>query len=258
MKRCAQVSYFFPLSQCTADIVCESCSHFDALPRTSFDYLPPGPKWNRTLFFVVYDDGGGFFDHVPAPVGIPADKAPCHIEPSPCSKFDFRRTGERAAAYMMSPWVGKGAVFQRPKMGNFNTSEFEETSVPATIKSLFNLTGYLTKRDEWAASFEELLLETPRTDTPMHLPTPPNATGGWTPAPPLTDDSAGPQHCAMSTGKCLGAAAMTAKQRRQLELFSFLTQTPSPDTAAMSNHEAQVYIRARWGEWIAAQHANAL
>ena len=41
MKRCAQVSYFFffSLSQCTADIVCESCSHFDALPRTSFDYM---------------------------------------------------------------------------------------------------------------------------------------------------------------------------------------------------------------------------
>jgi phospholipase C len=250
-------SWLMPPDQ-ACDHPCHDVAKGERYVKDVYEALRAGPKWEKTLLFVVYDDGGGFFDHVPTPVGIPKDEAPCHIEPSPCSKFDFRRTGMRASAFMMSPWVGKGAVFQRPAKGNFNSSEFEETSVPATVKSLFNLTGYLTKRDEWAASFEELLLDTARTDTPMHLPTPPKPTGNWTPAPNRTDYSAGPQHCSLSTGKCLGAAALTAKQRRRIELFSLLTQTPSPDMTAMSNLEAQVYIRARWGEWIAAQRGNAL
>ena len=40
-----------------------------------YEALRAGPKWGKTLFFVVYDDGGAYFDHVPTPVGIPADAA---------------------------------------------------------------------------------------------------------------------------------------------------------------------------------------
>ena len=27
----------------------------------------PGPGWENTMFFVAYDDGGGFYDHVTPP-----------------------------------------------------------------------------------------------------------------------------------------------------------------------------------------------
>ena len=42
----------------------------------------------------------------------------------------------------------------------------------ATAKNLFGLPDFLTKRDAWAGSFDELLLEQPRAleDTPLHLP----------------------------------------------------------------------------------------
>ena len=64
-----------------------------------------------------------------------------------------------------------GAVFQEPD-GPFNTSQFELTSVASTVKTLFNLSSFLTKRDEWAGEFYSLLRDEPRdeADMPKHLP----------------------------------------------------------------------------------------
>lgn len=48
-------------------------------------------------------------------------------------------------------------------------SQFEHSSIPGTVKKLFNLkSNYLTKRDAWAGSFERYfdLRDTPRDDCP--------------------------------------------------------------------------------------------
>lgn len=53
------------------------------------------------------------------------------------------------------------------------SSEYEHSSIPATIKKLFNLSSnFLTHRDAWAATFEDVVshLTAPRTDCPMTLP----------------------------------------------------------------------------------------
>ena len=73
---------------------------------------------------------------------------------------DFRRLGQRSAAMLISPLVGKGAVHQHPscssrfKAAPFDGdctdggksagsdeggAQFEHSSLPATAKSLFNL-----------------------------------------------------------------------------------------------------------------------
>ena len=44
----------------------------------------------------------------------------------------------------------------------YNTSQFELTSVAASVKHLFNLSTFLTKRDAWSGNFEELLMDAPR------------------------------------------------------------------------------------------------
>ena len=151
-----------------------------------YEALRGGPNWNKTLFVIVYDDGGDFYDHVVSPFeGVPADGAGCHVAGSACEEhFDFRRLGPRGSALAISPMIPKGAVFQEP-LGPTNTSQWEHSSFSATITNLFNLSrdkdwalgprpGFLTQRDAWAGSFHELLtLDTPRTDCPMHLPTPP-------------------------------------------------------------------------------------
>lgn len=49
------------------------------------------------------------------------------------------------------------------------TSEFEHSSIPATVKKMFNLSSpFLTKRDEWAGTFERVVQfrTEPRTDCP--------------------------------------------------------------------------------------------
>ena len=68
--------------------------------------------------------------------GVPADEAPCR---APCADFDFRRLGNRLTSLLISPWVSKGNAIQEPK-GPTGTSQFELSSVPATVKTLFNLT----------------------------------------------------------------------------------------------------------------------
>ena len=38
-------------------------------------------------------------------------------------------------------------------------AQFEHSSLPGTIKNLFNLTSFLTKRDAWAGDVSELLTD---------------------------------------------------------------------------------------------------
>lgn len=57
-------------------------------------------------------------------------------------------------------------VVHRPA-GPTDTSEFEHSSIPATVKKIFNLKEFLTKRDAWAGTFDVVLnRSTPRTDCP--------------------------------------------------------------------------------------------
>jgi len=53
--------------------------------------------------------------------------------------------------------------------GPAENSEFEHSSIPATIKKIFNLSSnFLTHRDAWAGTFEQVVgeLSSPRTDCP--------------------------------------------------------------------------------------------
>ncbi len=56
--------------------------------------------WNQSLFVVVYDEHGGFYDHVTPPPAIPPDE---HKEEG----YDFTQLGLRVPAILISPWVKK-------------------------------------------------------------------------------------------------------------------------------------------------------
>ncbi|KAI4986231.1 hypothetical protein ZWY2020_018861 [Hordeum vulgare] len=75
-------------------------------------------------------------------------------------------------SFLISPWIEKGTVIHEPN-GPQEYSQYEHSSIPATVKKLFNLrANYLTKRDAWAGTFEDYLKvrKTPRTDCPEKLP----------------------------------------------------------------------------------------
>ncbi|XP_040379779.1 non-specific phospholipase C6-like [Oryza brachyantha] len=141
------------------------------LVKEVYEALRAGPQWNQTLLIVTYDEHGGFYDHVPPPnVGVPS---PDGIRGPLPFFFRFDRLGVRVPTIMVSPWIRKGTVVGRPPGGPTATSEYEHSSIPATIKKIFNLSSdFLTRRDAWAGTFEHILteLEEPRTDCPETLP----------------------------------------------------------------------------------------
>ncbi|PON56691.1 Acid phosphatase [Parasponia andersonii] len=142
-----------------------------------YEALRASPQWNEILFIVLYDEHGGFYDHVPTPVtGVPS---PDGLVGQPPYNFRFDRLGVRVPAILISPWIERGTVLHEPS-GPFPTSQFEHSSIAATVKKIFNLPHFLTKRDEWAGTIETLFLTrtTPRTDCPVSLPEPPRLREG--------------------------------------------------------------------------------
>jgi phospholipase C len=63
-----------------------------------YDALAASPQWDRCLLVIVYDENGGFYDHVPPPQA--ADDEP----------EMFGRYGVRVPAIIVSPWVEPRAV----------------------------------------------------------------------------------------------------------------------------------------------------
>ncbi|KAI3976030.1 hypothetical protein MKX01_016713 [Papaver californicum] len=127
-----------------------------------YEALRSSPQWNETLFIITYDEHGGFYDHVTTPYeNVPNPDG--NTGPAPFF-FKFDRLGVRVPTIMVSPWIKKGT-------GPAPNSEFEQSSIPATIKKMFNLSSnFLTHRDAWAGTFEEVVgeLTAPRTDCPAN------------------------------------------------------------------------------------------
>uniref|UniRef100_A0A6M2F414 Uncharacterized protein n=1 Tax=Populus davidiana TaxID=266767 RepID=A0A6M2F414_9ROSI len=140
------------------------------LVKEVYETLRASPQWNETLLVITYDEHGGFYDHVETPyVNVPSPDG--NTGPAP-SFFKFDRLGVRVPTIMVSPWIKKGTVISSPN-GPAPSSEFEHSSIPATIKKMFNLSSnFLTHRDAWAGTFEGVVgeLTSPRTDCPVTMP----------------------------------------------------------------------------------------
>ncbi|XP_031113136.1 non-specific phospholipase C1 [Ipomoea triloba] len=135
-----------------------------------YETLRASPQWKEMALLITYDEHGGFYDHVPTPVsGVPNPDG--IIGPAPYY-FQFDRLGVRVPTLLISPWIDKATVIHEPN-GPQSSSQFEHSSIPATVKRLFNLeSSFLTKRDAWAGSFDSYfrLRQTPRDDCPETLP----------------------------------------------------------------------------------------
>ncbi|KAL9661354.1 hypothetical protein QQ045_026178 [Rhodiola kirilowii] len=134
-----------------------------------YETIRASPQWNETLMVITYDEHGGYYDHVSTPVsGVPSPDEIVGPEPF---NFTFNRLGVRVPAILISPWIEKGTVLHGPNGKPTATSEYEHSSIPATVKKIFNLQSpFLTKRDAWAGTFETVLTRiTPRTDCPGKL-----------------------------------------------------------------------------------------
>ncbi|HEX6455292.1 MAG TPA: alkaline phosphatase family protein [Solirubrobacterales bacterium] len=116
-----------------------------------------GPQWKRGALFVVYDEWGGFFDHV-RPPRVPDDRSSADVNQ------DFGQMGIRIPAVVVSPYARRGHV-------DHNVYGFE--SILKLIRYRFGLPP-LTTRDRYARNIARSFdfESKPNLDLPS-LPDPP-------------------------------------------------------------------------------------
>jgi phospholipase C len=99
------------------------------------------PLWQSSLLVVLYDEHGGFYDHVDPPPAIPPDENTKH--------FAFNIYGVRVPAVLVSPWIDPGVI----------SDTFDHTSLLAYVMQKWNVPGHLSNRVDAANTFAKFLTE---------------------------------------------------------------------------------------------------
>jgi phospholipase C len=120
-------------------------THWPTMPLPSqtrllsiINALKKSPGWNRTAVFVVWDDWGGFYDHVRPP------------------RSGGRRLGFRVPALLISPLAKRGYI---------SSSRHDHTSIPAFIAETFGMESL--KEGRTPGSFDDVWADRPRSDNPI-------------------------------------------------------------------------------------------
>jgi phospholipase C len=106
-----------------------------------------GPKWSSTLLVWVYDEHGGYYDHVPPPRAIAPDDIPPDIHVPPDLPGGYDRYGFRVPAVVVSPYARPRHVSHRVR---------DHTAVLAFLERKWNLPA-LTFRDANADALMDCL-----------------------------------------------------------------------------------------------------
>jgi hypothetical protein len=106
--------------------------------------------WRKTLFIVLFDEHGGYYDHVRPPATVSPDGIPGRTDHPFLVPFAFNRLGVRVPAILVSPWF-EPAV---------DSTVYSHATIPGTmIESLQLPGGFLTKRDRGAAKLTKYLID---------------------------------------------------------------------------------------------------
>jgi hypothetical protein len=102
--------------------------------------------WQSTLVVILYDEHGGFCDHVVPPIAIPPDDNQ--------QEYSFDQLGVRVPALLVSPWVKRGV----------ERTQFDHTSLLKYLIDKWGL-GPLGKRTAAATSIGIAIGKEQRDDT---------------------------------------------------------------------------------------------
>jgi phospholipase C len=132
----------------------------ERLIKKVYETLRASDLWTSSVLVVLFDEHGGFFDHVAPPEVVSPGDSPSDDDIT-VHKFAFDRLGPRVPAIVVSPWVVPSVI---------DHTRYDHASVPSSVEALFGL-KHLTRRDAHASDFLHLLsLHAPREDAPIHLP----------------------------------------------------------------------------------------
>jgi len=106
-----------------------------------------GPKWSKTLLIWVYDEHGGYYDHIPPPRAIAPDAIAPMITVPPDQPGGYDRYGFRVPAVIISPYARRDHV---------SHTVYDHTSILKLIETKWNLPA-LTSRDAHANNLLDAL-----------------------------------------------------------------------------------------------------
>jgi phospholipase C len=121
------------------------------------------PAWQKTTLVLVYDEHGGFYDHVAPPAAVPV---------SDTDHFPIATYGVRVPSFVISPWVAAGTVFGHDGglFGRPGELHFDHTSIIKTIARRFLSVAppYMGARYAAASDLSEVMTDVLR--QPQFLP----------------------------------------------------------------------------------------
>ena len=119
----------------------------EALMSQVVQALGASPLWKSTLLLLMYDEHGGYYDHVPPPSAIPPDAIPPLVQPGESLYDGFARYGFRVPSVVVSPYA---------KRHHVSHMVYDHTSVLALLERKWNLPA-LTYRDANASDLSDFL-----------------------------------------------------------------------------------------------------
>jgi phospholipase C len=130
----------------------------ERLVKSVYESIRNSPHWERSVLLVLFDEHGGFYDHVAPPAAVnPGDTiTQAYVR----NNFQFDQLGVRVPALVISPYIRRGTI---------DHTDYDHTSMPATVERLFGMKP-LTERDKAANDLLHMFtLSQPRQDTPTQL-----------------------------------------------------------------------------------------
>jgi phospholipase C len=118
--------------------------------------------WKTSLLVVLYDEHGGFYDHVVPPAAVPPDH---HVE-----EYTFDQLGVRVPAILVSPFVKPGVIH----------TVFDHASLLKYLSDKWGL-GPLGERVANANTFADFLLAAPEATDRLPVISPPMAAASGPP-----------------------------------------------------------------------------
>ncbi len=106
-----------------------------------------GPAWSKTLLVWCYDEGGGYYDHVPPPRAIAPDSIGPDIQTPPDQPGRYDRYGFRVPCVIVSPYARRNYV---------SHVVHDHTSILKLVETKWNLPA-LTFRDANASNLLDSL-----------------------------------------------------------------------------------------------------
>ena len=156
-----------------------------------YDSIRNSQYWDNVLLVINFDEHGGFADHVPPPVGVPAPQDGITFTGTSDAHnvtYDFTRLGVRVPAFIVyvshsfsfmklltmsrSPFIPANTLLKVNDGTSYApTSAWTHSSFLHFFAELWDLEG-MNNRVGWAKTFESVFTNKARTDAPESLPTP--------------------------------------------------------------------------------------